>query len=99
MTYVILTSKDGIFHTEPNDDLRPIESWDYLFYGTRRAHFIVAELLAETRIRVVDHQEPPNINLVPSKFLERFETLEAARAELTSLTSFGRMDTTLQRAT
>ena len=97
MSYVILTSKDGIFRTEPNDSLRPIEAWDYLFYGTRRAHFVVAELLAETRIRIVDDQLPPNINLVPSKLLEHFGTIEDARRELTTLTSFGRMDTELRR--
>ena len=97
MSFVILTSKDGIFRTEGNDSLRAVESWEYLFYGKRRARFVVAELLAETRVRVVDDQVPPNVNLVPSKFLERFETLEAARAELASLTRFGRMDTALRR--
>lgn len=98
MTYVILTSKDGIFRTELDKNLRPIEAWDYLFYGARRAHFVVAELLAETRIRIVDHQSPPNVNLVPSKLLEHFDTIEDARRELTTLTSFGRMDTQLRRA-
>ena len=97
MTYVILTSKDGIFRTEGNDQLRPVETWDYIFYGQRRARFVVAELLGETRVRVIDEQTPPNINLVRSKFLEHFDTLEDVRRELTSLTSYGTMDTSLRQ--
>jgi len=97
VSYVILTSKDGIFRTEADASLRPVEAWDYLFHGTRRAHFVVAELLAETRVRIVDDQLPPNVNLVPSKLLEHFDTLDDARRELTTLTRFGRMDTELRR--
>jgi hypothetical protein len=97
MSYVILTSKDGIFRTEANDALRPVEAWDYLFYGQRRARFVVAELLAETKVRVIEDAPPNVVNLVPSKFLEHFDTLEDARRELTSLTSFGAMDTTLTK--
>lgn len=99
MSYVILTSKHGIFRTEADASLRPVESYDYLFYGQRRAHFVVAELLAETKVRVIEEQADARVNLVPSKFLERFDTLEDARAELTSLTRFGRMDTKLERVT
>ena len=97
MTYVILTSKDGLFHTEPNPALRPAETWDYLFHGTRRARFVLAELLAETRIRIVDDQVPPNVNLIPSKLLEHFATIDAARRQLEALTLYGTMQTTLHR--
>ena len=34
--YVILTSKPGQFSTEIVDGLRPLEAYDYLFYGTGR---------------------------------------------------------------
>ncbi len=36
------------------------------------------------------------VNLVPSKFLQRFDSLAAARAELQALCRFGAMDTQLQ---
>ena len=37
------------------------------------------------------------VNRVPSKFLEAFASLEAARQELVHLTRFGSIDTTLTR--
>jgi hypothetical protein len=97
LSYVILTSKDGIFRTEGDANLRPVETWDYIFYGQRRARFVVAEVLAETRVRIIDEQVPPNVNLVPSKLLEHFASLEAVRRELASLTTYGTMDTSLRQ--
>jgi hypothetical protein len=96
-TYVILTSKPGQFHTEPGPGLAPVEAWDYLFYGRKRAQFVLAELTAATRVRVVDEADEPIVNLVPSKFLERFESLDAARAALRDLCRFGDMDIALER--
>jgi hypothetical protein len=96
--YVILTSKIGQFRTEIVDGLKPLESYDYLFYGTKKATFVIAELLKETKVRVIDEAwSPPIVNEVPSKFLEKFETPERAFTELQHLTSFGNMDTKLQK--
>ena len=95
-THVILTSKPGQFRTETGAGLRPIEAYDYVFCGRVRAQFVIAELEQPTRVRVVDETEPPTVNLVPSKFLEKFGDLDAARAELRALCSFGRMDAQLQ---
>jgi hypothetical protein len=93
--YVILTSKPGQFRTEISEELRPVEAYDYLFCGRRRAHFVIASLTRDTKITIVDESSPPVVNRVPSKFLPRFETLEAARQELKSLTHFGDMDIAL----
>lgn len=95
--YVILTSKPGQFRTEAGEGLRPIEHYDYLFCGRLRARFVVAELQAPTRVRVVDETEPVTVNLVPSKFLESFETLADARRELDHLCRFGDLDARLVR--
>lgn len=95
--YVILTSKAGQFRTEAGEGLRIVESYDYLFCGRRRAQFVIAQLLGETKIRVVDEVEPVTVNHVPSKFFEKFENLAAARRELEHLCSFGSMDTALVR--
>jgi hypothetical protein len=97
MSFVILTDKDGVFRTEADASLRPVERYDYLFYGTRRARFTLAEVLAETRLRIVAEEPNARVNLVPSKFLAHFDTIEAARRELASLTSYGTMDTKLQK--
>lgn len=94
--YVILTSKPGQFHTEVTDGLRPCEKYDYLFYGQKKAHFVIAELVAPVYVRVIDDVPPTVVNGVPSKFLEKFESIEEARAELRTLTSFGTMDTKLR---
>jgi glycine betaine/choline ABC-type transport system substrate-binding protein len=95
--YVILTSKPGQFRTEAVNGLRPLEAYDYLFYGQTKAHFVIAELLAErTKIRVVE--DGSNIvNDVPTKFLEKFDTTEDALKELRHLTSFGHMQTELRK--
>jgi hypothetical protein len=97
MSYVILTSKDGIFRTEADDAIRPVEVYDYYFYGQHRARFVLAELLAETKVRVIaDDPQTPD-NLVPSKFLEHFDSVADARRELSSLTRFGAMQTELRQ--
>jgi hypothetical protein len=90
--YVILTSKPGQFATELVDGLVPVETYDYMFYGRKLAVFVIAELIDDVRIKIVDESEPPVINYVPSKFLDKFETLERARAELEVLTRFGSID-------
>lgn len=93
--YVILTSKPGQFRTEVGASLRPIEAYDYMFYGRLRARFLIVELSGETRVRLIDETEPITVNDVPSKFLEKFQTIESARRELQYLCAFGDMDTTL----
>lgn len=95
--YVILTSKPGQFRTEITEGLRPLEAYDYLFYGQKKAHFVIAELVNhETRIRVVE-EGSDIINNVPCKFLEIFESRERALEELEHLTTFGHMATSLRK--
>jgi hypothetical protein len=93
--YVILTSKPGQFRTEIGEDLQPVEAYDYLFCGRKRAHFVIANLTRDAKITIVDESSPPVVNRVPSKFLAKFETVEAARHELKSLTHSGGMDVSL----
>ena len=95
--YVILTSKPGQFRTEAGEGLKPVEAYDYLFCGRRRAHFVIAELEREVKVRIVEESGAPAVNLVPSKFLPRFATLEKAREELERLVRFADMDIRLVR--
>ena len=78
------------------DGVRPLEAYDYLFCGRPRAHFIIAELAHEVKIRIVE-EGAPTVNLVPSKCLPRFATLEKARAELNQLAGNGAIDAKLVR--
>lgn len=92
MTFVILTSKPGQFRTEVTEGLEPIEAYDYVCFGRKRAGFVIARLTTPTRVRIVDEAPPPVVNLVPSKFLPKFESLEGARRELEELARAGGRD-------
>ena len=83
--FVILTEKPGLFRTESNPDLRPVERYDYVFFGRTRAHFVIAELERETRIVVVDEALPPTVNRLPSKLLKRYPSVAEARRDLEHL--------------
>lgn len=93
--YVILTHKDGQFHTEFDAALEAVEQHDYLFCGKRRARFVIARLLRPARVALVETAPPHLRNLVPSKFLPHFDSLDHARAELRQLVAFGTLDTQL----
>ena len=95
-TYVILTSKPGHFRTEPGEGLTPIEAWDYQCDGRLRARFLVAELHAPTRVKVIDEDGTLTVNSVPSKFLESFSDIDSARSKLRALCSYGGQRAELQ---
>ena len=77
--FVILTSKPGQFRTVLGDGLRPVESWSYLLDGKKRAEFTIAEISGAPRITIVDETPPTVTNHIPSKLLERFDSVERAR--------------------
>jgi len=58
----------------------------------------VGELLRETKVQVIEDGPGGTTNQVPSKFLERFDSLEQARSELQHLCQFGALDATLTPA-
>jgi hypothetical protein len=93
--YVILTSKPGQFRTEPVDGLRPVESFEYLFFGRCKARFVIAELQAPCKVTVIDETPPEVVNHVPTKFLEKFDTVSLARDALRQLVREGDADVTL----
>jgi len=95
--FVILTSKPGQFRTEVVDGIEPVESYEYSYCGRRRAHFVIAKLLAPTKVRIVDETPPPAVNLVPTKFLAKFATVERARRELEALATAGGAEAALTK--
>ena len=96
-TYVIVTSKPGQFHAELTQGLNAVECFEYVANGRVRARFVIAELAAPTRLRIIDETPPQVVNLVPTKFLEKFQTVQRARHELESLASTGQAE--LKRVT
>ncbi|HJY79068.1 MAG TPA: ferredoxin [Burkholderiales bacterium] len=95
--YVILTSKPGQFRTEAGEGLKPVEAYDYLFCGRKRAQFVIAQIEGEPKVKIVDEASPAAVNFVPSKFLPRFDSLEKARRELETLAGLGGLDVSLER--
>lgn len=95
--YVILTSKIGQYHTEVGEGLKPIEAYDYVFFGRHKAHFVIAEISGEIRITIVDEAPPPVVNVIPSKFLPKYASVEAARRELQQLADDTAVDVVLRR--
>jgi len=95
--YVVLTSKPGQFRTELDGALKAIETWDYLFCGQLKAKFVIAQLAEEAKVRVVDETPPEVVNLVPTKFLPRFDSVEKARAELKTLAGGAGVEASLVR--
>ncbi|MGO4331120.1 ferredoxin [Cupriavidus sp. 2TAF22] len=96
--YVILSSRDGHYRTELDGSMAPVESYDYLFYGRRRARFVIASLAQPVKVRIVDCGPPERVSLVPSRLLPQYPTLEAARSALNELVSFGTLDVRLERS-
>ncbi len=93
--FVILTSKPGQFRTELVNGLEHVEAFDYMFYGRCKAHFVIASLQEAVKVKVIDETPPEVVNFIPSKFLEKFETLEQARGVLQALVQKGDADVTL----
>jgi hypothetical protein len=95
--YVILTSKPGKFRSLPLAGMRPVEAYDYLFYGEKKAHFVIAELLEDgAKVRVIE-EGTEIVNDVPCKFFEKFESMPDALDEIRHLTTFGHMETDLRK--
>lgn len=95
--YVVLTTKPGEFRTEITPGLKAVESYDYIFYGRKRANFTIAEVEDPIKIRIVEDEPPQIVNDVPSKLFEHFDSLDEARAELNTLTHYGTMDIKLMK--
>ena len=93
--YVILTSKPGQYRTELTEGLRPVEFYDYMFYGHCKARFVIAELMAESKFTVIDETPPEVINNIPSKFFQKYQTMELARGQLQDLARPGDADVIL----
>ncbi|MCE8013040.1 ferredoxin [Billgrantia desiderata] len=96
--YIILTSKLGEYDARPGQGISPVEAYEYFFYGKKKADFTIAEVGGDQgRVSIVEAGEGGTTNSVPLKFFERFDTVEAARAELEQLVTFGSIDARLER--
>jgi len=97
MVYVILTSKTGLFKTELSEGLTAIQTYDYFWFGQKKARFVIAQIEGTPKIRIVDDEPPHLVNCIPSKLVQKFDTVDAALEELQSLANFSSSDIRLEK--
>ena len=95
--YVILTTKPGQFRTELSEGLTPVDTYDYFLFGKKKAQFVIAKIDGNPKIRIVEDEPPHIVNHIPSKFLQRYQTVDAALQELHHLSKFATMDARLEK--
>jgi ferredoxin len=95
--YVILTTKPGQFRTEVTEGLTAVEAYDYILFGKHKAQFVIARIEGNPKIRIVEDEPPHVVNMVPSKFLQKYETIGAAHQELLHLAKFSTTDARLEK--
>lgn len=96
--YIILTSKLGEYDARPGRGITPVESYEYFFYDRKKADFTIAEVAGDQgQVSIVETSEDGRTNCVPLKFFEHFDTVQAARAELEKLVTFGTIQTRLEQ--
>lgn len=95
--YVIVTTKPGQYHSSIDHGGQIQESYEYVFYGRLKAIYQIVLLEGESRVTITEDSPPFIRNSVPTKFLEKYATLEQARQELEHLVGFGGLEATLRR--
>ena len=95
--YVILTTKPGVFKTELGEGLTAVEAYDYVLFGRTKSQFVIARIEGSPKIRIVEDEPPYLVNLIPSKFLQKYQSIEAAYEELRSLAKFSSGDVRLEK--
>ena len=95
--FVILSSRPGQYRTELGDGLEMCETYDYLFCGQPKARFVIAALLREVKVRVIDETPPERVNEIPASSCRNLRRSRMPARNCIGLTSFGGMDTMLRR--
>jgi hypothetical protein len=98
--FIIVTSKPQEYAADPGAGIRPVETWNYYFYGQHRATFVIGEVVSpDARVTITDAEHPDCVNSVPSKFFGQFDEVAKARAEIEELSHYGRIDARIERVT
>lgn len=98
--YALITSKPGEYDAIPDDNVKPVKSFDYFFFNRKRASYLIAEVnSASARVNIQELDEQGTLNSVPIKFFESFDTVDAAVAELNSLAQAGDTEVSLVETT
>lgn len=93
--FVVLTSKPGIYRAQLKTASEIIESYKYYFYDRHLATFQIAKMDQPGYVEIIE--ENGNVNKVPTKFLDSFDTLEEAKSEIDTLIRFGNLEVRLEK--
>ena len=97
--YVVLTTKPGEFRTEMSPGVQAVETYDYIFYGRKRASFTIAKLADDQQAGSASSRTSRRRSKTTCRAsCSRSSTRSRTRAhELKTLTSYGSMDIQLKR--
>lgn len=96
--YIVLTSKPGEYRSEPGEGVKVVASYDYFFYGSKKAQFAIAQITEPARVLIIEEGPSGTINNITTRQMEKFSTQEQAYQELQGLTRFGSIQAELRPA-
>lgn len=97
--YIVLTTKPGEYRSEGNGGVEIIASYEYRFYGKTKAIFSIAKISDQARVLIIEEGPGGTTNNITTRQMEKFDSVEAAYAELEGLTNFGSIQAELVKAT
>lgn len=93
--YVVLTSKPGIYRTEPGVGTTILRAYEYKFYGKTKAVFSIAFIDDGARVTIIEEGEGGTTNNISTRQMEKFSSEQDAYQELEGLTRFGSIEAEL----
>lgn len=96
--YIVLTTKPGEYRSEGGEGVELIASYEYLFYGKLKAIFTIAKISENARVLIIEEGPDGTTNNITTRQMEKFDSVEAAYAELEGLTNFGTIEAELVKA-
>ncbi|HLS43588.1 MAG TPA: ferredoxin [Paenalcaligenes sp.] len=96
--YVVLTTKPGEYRSEGGQGVEAIAAYEYRFYGKTKAIFTIAKITDDARVLIIEEGPGGTTNNIATRQMEKFDSVEAAYAELESLTRFGSIEAELVKA-
>lgn len=93
--YVVLTSKPGVYRTEPGVGTTLLKAYEYKFYGKTKAVFSIARIDEGARVTIIEEGEGGTVNNISTRQMEKFGSEQEAFNELEGLTRFGSIEAEL----
>ncbi|RYM00269.1 hypothetical protein EWH99_12460 [Sporolactobacillus sp. THM7-7] len=83
--YMILTNKQAYQTELTNEGLKPVETYDFYFFGQVKAKYTIVKVLdPSVKIKIYENHDGQKkyVNEIRMKFFDQFDSVEDAREEL-----------------